>query len=71
MIKSEKIKKIVIFELCYSKWLCDCATHHINNTDNGDEIHDGNEDGDFNDDHDYNGNYIFLNVKIEMIMMIT
>ena len=27
VIKSEKIKKIVIFELCYSKWLCDCATH--------------------------------------------
>ena len=27
MIKSEKIKKIVIFEPCYSKWLCDCATH--------------------------------------------
>ena len=27
--------------------------------------------GTSNDDHDYNGNYIFLNVKIEMIMMIT
>ena len=26
-VKKWKNKKIVIFELCYSKWLCDCATH--------------------------------------------